>query len=123
MQVASAQSTAKRDMSVLGSGELGVLSTMAVLDNEGDVSTIPEPLQRQLEICLYCVQIRMPLVEDSRSIELPGGHVVSVTPHDYHRSHCPGYLRPTALNMMLGSDSVVILGRVTFDKLGHDCNS
>lgn len=52
---------------------------LAVLDSGADVSSIPDPVVRQLKTRLPDVQIPMPLEEGSRNVRLPSGHTVILT--------------------------------------------
>lgn len=66
LEVASAQSALILDFNVPGSEGFRILSELAVLDSRGaDISSIPEPVLRQLEARLPGVPVRIPPQEGS----------------------------------------------------------
>lgn len=68
LQVASAQSALRVDVTVPGSGRLGVFPLLVTLDSAVGVSDIPEPILRQVEARLPGVQVQMLRKESCRMV-------------------------------------------------------
>lgn len=123
LEVSKVQSILSVDFAAPGFGGLSVLPAFAVLDSGLDISSIPEPVLRQIETRSPGVQVRMPPEEDFRNVRLANSEIVTVT----HKTVAPQLtvhhqrgtvaLDPEICAVMSGCDPVCIVGRMTLDKL------
>lgn len=106
-------------MAVPGFGGLRVLLALAVLDRGAEVSSIPEPLPRQLEARLPGVQVRMRPEKGSRNERLAKDPIVTM----FHETVALQLTAQTPWGLVLlgselfavklGCDSVLIVGHLT----------
>lgn len=122
LQVARVQSTLCVDMIVRGSEGLGCLPGPVVLDSGAGF----EPAQARLPEVL----VRMPLGQDAPTVELADGRwrrlsdpQTTALQQIVHPPWGPVVPNPECYACMSGCDPVMIVGRVTLDKLTLDLNS
>lgn len=101
-----------------------------MLDSGAEVSSIPEPVLRQLKACLPDVQIPIQIEEGSRrNVIFADGHIVTLTDklvaleHTVHIPWVPVVLDPEQFRVMTDCDPVPRIGRVMPDKLELNLNS
>lgn len=78
LQVANVQSSLSIDVTVPGSGGLGVFQASAALDNRADFSSISKPVLRQVKARYPGVQVWMPLEEGFVNVRLADSIIVTV---------------------------------------------